>query len=95
MEIKNLRKNNGPGRARAFFSVCWPGRMTINGCSLVEGKDGGYFVGLPQTPYTDKQGNKKYSNVVWIDDKDLLKKILDAVLELYGGKEAPDFDIPF
>ena len=96
MEIKNLRKIEGAGRTRAFFSASWPGKLTINDCSLVEGTDGGYFVGMPQKHYTDKQGNKKYSYVVWIDDKTMLQKIRDAAMEAYGGKtEQVDEDLPF
>lgn len=95
MEIKNLRKIEGTGRTKAYFSVSWPGKFTINDCSLVEGNDGGYFVGMPQKSYT-KDGNKKYSYVVWIDDKSMLEKIRKAATEAYGGEaELEDDDIPF
>jgi len=96
MELKNLRKVEGTGRTRAYFSVCWPGKFTINDCSLVEGTDGKYFVGMPQKSYTDKQGNKKYSYVIWIDDKTMLEKIRAAAIEAYGVELEPeDEEIPF
>jgi DNA-binding cell septation regulator SpoVG len=99
MNIKGMRTATGCGKTVAFFSIEWPGKMTINECKLIEGKNG-LFAGMPQKEFT-LDGQKKYKNIVYVE-KDLQNKITAAAVEEYrrlGGAapaEEPDYsDIPF
>jgi DNA-binding cell septation regulator SpoVG len=96
MEIK-MKLASGCGKTVAYFSIIWPGKMTINECKLIEGKNG-LFTGMPQKEYT-QAGVKKYKSIVYIE-KDLLEKINTAAIEEYqrltGAAAEPDYsDIPF
>lgn len=99
MIIKNLRKFSNGGKVVAFFSVEWPGKMTVNDCKLVAGQHG-LFAGMPSREYTDKQGQKKYQSIVYVE-QDLLNRISKAAEAEYNkGREqmpasAPESDIPF
>lgn len=96
MQIKNMRKISNGGKTVAFFSVEWPGKMTINDCKLIEGRNG-LFAGMPSRKYTDKQGQEKYQSIVYVE-QDLLNKISLAAQAEYGptspANEA-ESDIPF
>jgi DNA-binding cell septation regulator SpoVG len=96
MNIK-MRLATGCGKTVAFFSVEWPGHMTVNECKLIDGKNG-LFVGLPQKEYT-QDGVKKYKAIVYVE-RDLQDKITTAAGEEYRrltGEPAQESydDIPF
>ena len=101
MIIKGMRTLNGDSKIKAFFSVEYPGHMTINDCKLVEGKNG-LFAAMPSRQYDDKKtGEKKYQSIVYVE-QDLLNKISNAAREEYGrltGATKPaqsdNDDIPF
>jgi len=100
MEIKGMRKINGESKIKAFFSVEFPGKLTINDCKMVEGKNG-IFVAMPSREYTNKQGEKKWQNIVYVE-QELLNKINVAAELEYYGKTSPkptsapdDSDFPF
>jgi DNA-binding cell septation regulator SpoVG len=95
MEIKNLRKIDGTGKTKAFFSVCWPGKLIINDLTWVQEGDR-FFVGMPSQTYKDKEGNTKYKKIVVIEDINIQKQIHDAVVKIYGMGDKPEKeDIPF
>jgi stage V sporulation protein G len=100
MIIKGMYLLNGDNKTKAFFSVEWPGKMTINDCKLVEGKNG-LFAAMPSREYLDKKsGQKKYQSIVYVE-QDLLNKISITAQEEYSrlvGPKQPlphDDDIPF
>jgi stage V sporulation protein G len=101
MKIKYMRPLNGDSKTKAFFSVEWEGKMTVNDCKLVEGRNG-LFAAMPSRQYDDKKsGDKKYQSIVYLE-QDLLLKVSDAALEEYNrltgkGDSTPqdDSDIPF
>lgn len=99
MNIKNLRKVENCGKLKAFFSVEWDGKMTVNDCKLVEGKNG-LFAAMPSKEYLDKKTNqKKYESIVYAE-QDLLNKIsrmAQAEYERLSGKREPaqEEDVPF
>jgi DNA-binding cell septation regulator SpoVG len=94
MKIKNMRKISGDSKVKAFFSVEWPGKMTINDCKLVEGRNG-LFAAMPSREYVDKKTNKKiYQSIVYVE-QDLLDKISRAAATSYYPEFKPDDDIPF
>jgi DNA-binding cell septation regulator SpoVG len=98
MEIKQMRKVD-LGKTKAFFSVEFPGNLTINDCKLIEGKNG-LFAGMPSRKYTARDGTEKYQSIVYVE-QGLLHKITVAAELEYQGKttkpqtSAPDEDIPF
>jgi hypothetical protein len=63
--------------------------------------DKGRWIGLPAKPYTDDEGNTKYSYIVKFLDKEKyaqFQKSALAALDKYGveqEEETPDADIPF
>ena len=95
MIIKNMRPLTGDSKVKAFFSVEWPGKMTINDCKLVEGKNG-IFAAMPSREYVDKKTNeKKYQSIVYVE-QDLLDKISRAAKDAYSPSSgSPEGDIPF
>ena len=94
MIIKNLHRLNGDSKVKAFFSVEWPGKLTINDCKLVEGKNG-IFAAMPSREYVDKKTNeKKYQSIVYVE-QELLNKISQAARQAYSPDESTGADIPF
>ena len=98
VNIKDMRPVTNCGKTVAFFSVEWPGKMTINDCKLIEGKNG-LFAGMPQKEFT-LDGQKKYKNIVKLE-KESQKTINTAAIEEYrrltgAAAPEPDYsDIPF
>jgi DNA-binding cell septation regulator SpoVG len=93
MIIKNMRKYSNGGKVVAFFSVEWPGKMTVNDCKLVQGNNG-VFAAMPSREYIDKQGEKKWQPVVWVE-QELLVKISNAAQAEYVGLSESAPPIPF
>jgi len=62
-EIKNFKKYES-GKLKGFFTLK-AGIFEINDCKYFVG-DNGAWVSLPDKKYTDKDGNDKYSPIVWI-----------------------------
>lgn len=83
IEIKYLRKLDGFGKLVASFDVVINNAIQISKCKLIHG-DKGYFVSMPSESY-EKDGEKKYKNLVWISDAGLMKAITDAAVLAYGG----------
>lgn len=83
MLIKNMRRiSNGNSKIKAFFSVEWPGKFTLNEFKLVEGEKG-IFIAAPSREYTDKTGKKKYQPLVYLESEELRDKIQTAALQAY------------
>ena len=74
--------------------------LEIRDCTFHR-KDDKKWIGLPAKPYTDQDGNEKYSYIVKFADKDRYYQFQDAVLkelDKYLSKESaytPEQDIPF
>ena len=96
IEITNLRKVN-QGKLRAFFSVTWPDKMTVNDMKLMEGNDGQLWAATPSREYVNKDGEKKWAPVVKIIDTALAQRISEAARQAYFGEVKPESneDIPF
>jgi stage V sporulation protein G len=100
MIIKGMRLLNGDSKVKAFFSISWPGKMDVNDCKLVEGRNG-LFAAMPSREYLDKKtGQKKYQAIVYVE-QDFLEKISAAAQEEYSRLTGAqpnlpqDDDIPF
>lgn len=100
MEIKNMRKID-KGNLKAFFTLDTP-TLEINDCKLMVGRDGQLYAAMPQSEY-QSQGQRKWKNVVYIKNRDLLDKISNLAREEYSKINEPNFndntppdnDIPF
>ena len=98
MIIKNLRKIANAGKTVAFFSVEWPGKMTVNDMKLIQGNNG-LFAATPSRKYIDNKSNQeKWAPIVYLEQDLLFKVSAAAEAEYYKGIESsppPDSDIPF
>ncbi|MES2463547.1 MAG: hypothetical protein V4671_23485, partial [Armatimonadota bacterium] len=94
MEILNLRRHEGSGPTRAFFSVAVHfgkrGKgakgdpLLLNDCRLVMNKEGEPFVATAQREWTDGQGVRRYSPIFELP-KTWRRPLLDAVIDAGGG----------
>lgn len=99
MEIKHMTKLTKPGKIRAFFTLEIPGKMVIRDLKLIQNDNGTFFTGTPSREYTDKDGQKKWTKILEILDRDLQDKITKLAMAAYGiqedQKDQPEDDIPF
>ena len=79
MKISNWKPSQRDGARLGFFDVTLPSGMMLCGCSLINGQNG-MFVNLPQREYM-KDGEKKYTSTVKIDDRDKKAKFDAMVIE--------------
>ena len=78
MTIENWKPTTG-GKRVGTFDLTMPSGIVLKQCSLVKGENG-EFIGLPQTAWTNNEGQKKYTSVVEIPDKDIRQRFTDAVI---------------
>lgn len=78
--ISNARKVT-KGSLLGFFDVELPSGLKLNGCTLLEKKDGsGRFVGLPSKEWMKADGTKSYQPVVEFVDREARDKFMALVL---------------
>ena len=88
------------GKTVAFFSVEWPGKMTINDMKLIQGQNG-IFAATPSHKFLDKKTNQeKWTPIVYMEQDILQKVSVAAELEYHqlsgNNKQTPaNDDIPF
>ena len=91
IQVKKIHLFNGTSKVKASADITIGGQITIYGCSIIEKNDGGKFVSMPQRK--DKNDEKKYWSIVWIESKELTEAIRAAVMAEYekmtGEAEAP------
>lgn len=78
---------------RAFASANIGGTFAIHGIRVVDSQKG-LFVSMPQSSYTDSDGNKKYSDIFHAVTAEARNELNDKVLEAYkqAQSEAQDED---
>jgi len=98
-KVKKWRENTGQGVTKGWFTLV-VNDFEINDCSLVKGAKGD-FIGFPSRSY-EKDGETKYSSIVWIPDEQRRYAFQDwclKELEKTVGVEVPtkeeDEQIPF
>lgn len=72
IEIQKYRKFDDGGAVRGICSISIhidSYLLSINGVKVVKSKNG-IFYGMPQTSYTDRDGEKKYSSICGFFDKE-------------------------
>ncbi len=67
---------------KAFASVTLDNQFVINGLRIMEGKKG-VFIGMPQSQYTDKEGNRKFNDIAYPMTKEVRKDLINSVTEAY------------
>jgi len=82
MTIKDIKiKPMEKGNLKAFVSATI-NDITINDMKIVQAKE--LFVSMPSREYTDKEGNKKYSDIVWLN-KEQQWEVQKAIINEYQG----------
>lgn len=82
------------GKIVAFADVTLGGMFVVKGLKVVQGGSGN-FVAMPNVklnkPYTDKNGNEvQYQDTFFPISKEAREKLINAVLEAFGGEEDGD-----
>lgn len=85
---------NKESKVKAFVSLTLElgdTDLSINGCKVIDGADG-LWVAFPTTPY-EKDGETKYSNIVYVHDEDAFDDMCAFIIEEYnkavdGGKKS-------
>lgn len=62
------------------FDLTLSSGICINGMKLFSRRDGGHFVSFPEREY-EKDGEKKYAKIVWIEDRETRDKFSNAAVE--------------
>lgn len=70
------------GSTKAIASATLDGRYVVKGLRVVDGRKG-LFVAMPQESYTDRAGNKKYSDLFFPITNAAKTELQDAVLNAY------------
>lgn len=89
------------GNLKGFCTIEINNKIVIRDCKIMNSANG-MFVAMPSRQYEDRDGNKKWTNIVQITDKKLLEQIQEAALKEYGyspsvGPEpvSDDSEFPF
>ena len=77
MTIKDFRKLDNGGKVKGFLTIVTSEGFEMKNFKLIEGANG-MFVGAPSQKGTDKEGNEKWYDMVWIP-KELNQSLIDLV----------------
>lgn len=77
MTIKDFRKLDNGGKVKGFTTIVTNEGFEMKNFKLIEGANG-LFVGAPSQKGTDKEGNEKWYDMVWIP-KELNEQLVDLV----------------
>ena len=75
MTIKDFRKLDNGGKVKGFMTIVTNEGFEMKNFKLIEGVNG-LFVGAPSQKGTDKEGNEKWYDMVWIP-KELNEQLVD------------------
>ena len=75
MTIKDFRKLDNGGKVKGFMTIVTNEGFEMKNFKLIEGANG-LFVGAPSQKGTDKEGNEKWYDMVWIP-KELNEQLVD------------------
>ena len=70
---------------KAYASVTMDGMFAVHGLKVME-TEKGRFVNMPSTSYTDRDGNKQYSDIFHAITKAARNALNQAVLNAYDVK---------
>ena len=90
MTIKDFRKLDNGGKVKGFLTIVTSEGFEMKNFKLIEGANG-MFVGAPSQKGTDKEGNEKWYDMVWIP-----KEVNDQLVELVANEvDLTTSEIPF
>lgn len=81
----NKLVNKPDSLIKAFASVTMDGMFAVHGIKICESEKG-RFVAMPSTQYTDRDGNKQYSDIFHAVTKSARNALNQAVLNAYDIK---------
>ena len=81
----NRMVNKEDSAIKAYASVTMDGMFAVHGLRVIE-TEKGRFVNMPSTSYTDKDGNKQYSDTFHAITKSARTAVNQAVLNAYDLK---------
>lgn len=92
----NRMINKEDSAVKAYASITMDGMFAVHGLRVIE-SDKGRFVNMPSTSFTDKDGNKQYSDTFHAITKAARNAINQAVLSAYDFKlqqnQASDIEV--
>jgi DNA-binding cell septation regulator SpoVG len=77
MKIKDFRKLENGGKVKGFMTIVTSEGFEMKNFKLIEGING-LFVGAPSQKGTDKEGNEKWFDIVWVP-KELNEELVNLV----------------
>lgn len=86
VEFKKFERGNLKG----FASVTFDDALIVTGIKLMwSEKTKSFFPAMPSTEYTDKDGSKKYNDIVFPVSKELRAEMTEAIVSKYkdGGND--------
>jgi len=90
-----VQKTFDNGKVKAICDVTLDGSFTVHGVKVIEGERG-LFVSMPNTVYTDKNGDKKYQDVFHPVNADARKALIDTVTKAYEQiAQSQEEELPF
>ena len=90
MTIKDFRKLDNGGKVKGFLTIVTSEGFEMKNFKLIEGANG-MFVGAPSQKGTDKEGNEKWYDMVWIP-----KELNEQLVELVANEvDLATSEIPF
>lgn len=81
----NRMVNKEDSAIKAYASVTIDGMFAVHGLRVME-TEKGRFVNMPSTSYTDRDGNKQYSDIFHAVTKSARNALNQAVLNAYDVK---------
>jgi len=84
IQITNFKKYE-KGSLYGFFDIAvpmWGTMLNIKGCKVFM-KEGKPFITLPSREYQNDQGETKYANLIGLEDTEVFKKFMNAILDAW------------
>ena len=91
MKIKaRIDRMVNTGNVKAIASVSLDGMFVVKNLKVMDGKKG-LFVSMPQESFTNKDGQKKYSNLFFALTNSAKLELQETVLQAYQQQTDPNY----
>ena len=91
MKIKaRIDRMVNTGNVKAIASVSLDGMFVVKNLKVMDGKKG-LFVSMPQESFTNKDGQKKYSNTFFALTNSAKMALQESVLQAYQQQIDPNY----
>ena len=85
VSIARINRIEGKKQLRAYADIVINGEISINGIRLMDDSKG-FWLGLPQAKYENKEGQTKYTTIVEMSES-LKKQVKEAFLQAYNENQ--------